>query len=643
MALFSTSHFLAVCLSLVFVIKHFGNYFRFLIRRWWCCRTFAPQSKELYVFWGLNQGSVLLANNILQTKDNASKTSRRVVLIHTTDETETQNERMGIARLFNMITLKNEKLQQFQENGGIVFNSFNRLSSLNISNIKNSSKDGKCDILQETLGLQSLVRLINKKTEGKVHFFILSDDTKANANAVINLLQDRNIEKVPVSTTIHCLANHEETELLRNTIQATPGSKVTIDIIDRASLAMLQLKRGKVAPGESHPQQYGLDHPIQYIQIDTEHACALESFDALIIGFGETGKEALSFIYEYSALPNAQGDKNETHITVIDSEMQRKEGLFYEQHPAFRDDTSEIELLQADINSKDFTEQVSLKIRDLDYVIISLGNDDHNLDVAIRLFNLAYRDRNIHRYGKEKPELGIYLRCNSMDNFERMSTIVDKLNDSVRTNGKPGVIQLHVFGSPQSIFTHFLIVENTPLVEAMEYHWQYNGCKAVDKESLWKGSFESPLSEPGKDKNRKDVQQSIYRKVQQNISNSLHIDTKLQLLGLTRKDKKQLKALLDIVDLRENDTIDYKNPEWQQRLLRLAVCEHLRWEASLKMMGYIKKTPFTDGSADDQKKTHECLIPWNDIPKKEEKTKAYDCTVVDTSIRIAFTTKTEII
>jgi len=53
------------------------------------------------------------------------------------------------------------------------------------------------------------------------------------------------------------------------------------------------------------------------------------------------------------------------------------------------------------------------------------------------------------------------------------------------------------------------------------------------------------------------------------------------------------------------------------------------------MMGYIKKTPFTDGSADDQKKTHECLIPWNDIPKKEEKTKAYDCTVVDTSIRIA--------
>jgi len=229
MALFSTSHFLAVCLSLVFVIKHFGNYFRFLIRRWWCCRTFAPQSKELYVFWGLNQGSVLLANNILQTKDDASKTSRRVVLIHTTDETETQNERMGIARLFNMITLKNEKLQQFQENGGIVFNSFNRLSSLNISNIKNSSKDGKCDILQETLGLRSLVRLINKKAEHEVHIFMLSNDTKANANAVINLLQDRNIEKAPVSTTIHCLANHEETELLRNTIQATTGSDDTID------------------------------------------------------------------------------------------------------------------------------------------------------------------------------------------------------------------------------------------------------------------------------------------------------------------------------------------------------------------------------------------------------------------------------
>jgi len=657
MALFSVSHFCAVCLSLVFVIKHFGNYFRFLVRRWWCCRTLAPSTDELYVFWGLNQGSVLLANNILNLKDSESqKTTRRVVLIHTTDETEAQNERMGIARLFNMITLKNEKLQQLQENGGIVFNSFNRLSSLNISNIRNSSAENECDILQEVLSLRSLVRLINRKTKKGIHFFMLSEDTKANANAVVNLLQDRNIAQVPKanherpSITIHCLANRDETELLRNTIQAPSDSKVTVDIIDRASLSMLQLKRGMVEPGQSHPTRYGEHHPISYIKVDTEHVHALESFDALIIGFGETGKEALSFLYEFSALPNAEGQKNETNITVIDSEMDSMRGLFYEQHPAFKQDNSEIRLLQADINSESFAEAVNEMLQDLDYVVISLGDDDQNLDVATRLFNVAYRYKNSESQKKEKPELGIYLRCNSMDNYERMSTIVTKLNDSVRLNDKQGVIQLHVFGSPQGIFTYSLIVENTPLVEAKEYNWVYEkeGRNRKDKDgnpvlwtrdSLWDECFNLGNTMDKRKCSRKVAQQEIFRKVQQNLSNSLHLDTKLALIGLSRTvvdDQKTLSELRQIVSQRQSQKTFYPNQEWAPRLTNLAICEHLRWEASHKMLGYVFTGSYSIDSYEAAKKLN-CMCPWQDI--KKEDTQSYDCDVVDTSIKIALSNK----
>ena len=46
-------------------------------------------------------------------------------------------------------------------------------------------------------------------------------------------------------------------------------------------------------------------------------------------------------------------------------------------------------------------------------------------------------------------------------------------------------------------------------------------------------------------------------------------------------------------------------------LRNLAVTEHLRWNAAHEMMGY--KGDKKASSCDDLKKTHNCLVPWEDL------------------------------
>jgi hypothetical protein len=103
----------------------------------------------------------------------------------------------------------------------------------------------------------------------------------------------------------------------------------------------------------------------------------------------------------------------------------------------------------------------------------------------------------------------------------------------------------------------------------------------------------------------------------QDYSNSLHKSTKRALC-------EPYNNLADFIYSTPKNA-SHCQKEYEELLEHLAVCEHLRWEASHIMMGYKP----TDGDTDDLKKLHNCIRPYNEL---DEITKHYDWLVVKNSL-----------
>lgn len=657
MVFFSISHLFAVALSLLFVIKHFGNYLRFMIKRWSATSLFGPKREDLYVFWGKCQGSILLAADIMHDQNRMEHS--RVVMVHTGDDSNGESERLGIDKLVSMVTLKDEDLEQLQNSGCLVFKSYKRLSKLNLTNSNsNHGNDEPLSVLEDMLDQRSLVKIIKHKTGkrenffkrlykrgielikgktediGSIRFFMLTEDYKSNVDAIKNLLRDAALREGALNVDIYCLVNPSEADVLQYSFDSitsdinlknTRKKQIQVHVIDASMLAISQLKRD------------GAHHPVKYMDVDEKKVCATSSFNGMILGFGDTGREALSYMYEFSAIPDCNGTKMKSEIIVIDKAMDEKRGAFYEQRPAFYGDESEIRLVQADIQSEKFLTELSACILSLDYVIVCTGNDDMNLQVATRLFTYAYRQR-----VGVKSKMGIYVCCTNKDNFLRMKDMEKHYNEI----SSDKCIRINIFGSPQEIYTYRLIVANSIIKEAMRFNKVYAEaakrlereieldldkknqiekeyveiCQRSDEEQ-WQADFN--LQKEKWDKRFKKMSN-----LKQNISNSLHIDTKLSLVGLSRSDQENLTQLLQWNEYAKEhgDKVSYCNKQYA--FTQLAICEHLRWEASMKMLGYT----YTDGEKNYRSRVHPCMKPFAQL---DAGTQMYDYLVVDTSFAIA--------
>ena len=91
----------------------------------------------------------------------------------------------------------------------------------------------------------------------------------------------------------------------------------------------------------------------------------------------------------------------------------------------------------------------------------------------------------------------------------------------------------------------------------------------------------------------------------------------------------RLKEYNEYATNREPMTTEYIcDKDDKQLLLNIAIVEHERWIASQKLMGYTYNT-----ENDYVKKYHKDMCAWNEL---DDKTKSFDCNVVDTTIKIAY-------
>lgn len=567
LSLFAIVHFLAALVSATFIINFVGV----KIIAWQRMRR--AKGQDLYIFWGINDNSIILADNI-----HKKIIGGMIIFVGTPKDVEAGNQQLSLPTLINGQTHRKDRIRRIEGFDAIITYCSEDLSLEIIDDNKRTS-------IFTFIGLKSLSKMIRKSKDRNIKIFFLSDNEKNNLESTSLLLDaiEKNDEDLCGCQylDIYCRARkNKENSVFEKlayvkTIEALPN----VHLIDSANLAVQILKKN-------------VDYqPVSFVSPCTELATVEEAFTALVIGFGETGRDAVRFLYEFGVFPNSEGKKSLYKCYAIDKQMNTLSGCFYNNAPALKNNT-EIELLQMDCLSNDFWEWLDNKINSLNYIVISLGNDDTEMRLAINLLEKTYRSNKITDHFK------IFIRTYSKENERRMIEIVDFYNQKVGQ-------ELVLFGKQEELYTYNNVIDEDAIKQAKVFYAGYANTSLRDEK------WDERHMMNGKDKediSLNDIN-AVIRKENQDIANYRHIDTKLRLVGLNRN------CLKEDIDKLTN-----------KQKMNLAVCEHLRWVASHEILGYVYGEEISN-----IRKTHNCLKPWQDLTTDYQK---FDYSVIERTFDI---------
>lgn len=586
MIMFGLSHFLALLCSLLFIIRQIGFFFISKLKAWWASRIQAAKN-VCFVFWGINDASLSLADTVVKFCKKKDISSYRIVFVRTHDDSEKESEGYNPQNLFDKIRTRKSDLEKLRKLDCIVVSSSKRLSLQTLRGCE--------DVLGNMLGLFSLKRIIEKSRH--TCLFIISDDGEANVKAAINLTSDTTIKSK--SAEIYCHCRKSAKTLSMEYYEAThPNEGTNVHIVDTSYLSVSQLKMNEER------------HPVKHVKVNKD-ATIDTPFCSMIVGFGETGQEALRFLYEFGAFVGSDKRKSPFHCAVFDKNMQERRGLFMAQTP-FMKTCNEIILYGHAIDSPEYWNVIKEQlIGRLNYIVICPGSDDLALEAASNLCTMAITCRN-----EQSPQkLTICIRSYDASNAARLNDFCQDINMRYKKYG----IQVHPFGILDELFTHECIIQDEMLQKAMDYNYSYFDSPAnISKEKLWR----KELGYHDGAEYTIDEIKDIERKRDQNYSNTLHAKTKVYILQQTGCDTARIPS------------------EIEENMARL---EHERWMASMHINGWQRLTETTkpDGSIvtrNTVRKLHADLCPWEEIrswdKEEQKKTHNYDRKVLTTTLEL---------
>lgn len=648
---FSITHLLAAFISLIFVIKHFGFNIVASIIRYWKTHLRVSDVQNLYVFWGMNDATYYLAKDMI-AKDKLK--DGKIVVIRISNEKENANERIGMERLFSFLSLSKsnlENLQELQKLGCLTTSTFGTLT--------NTQPTGENDILQKDLRLHSLVRLIRHTTKA-VHFFFLENDEVFNIQAVANLRKDLQIktfvDKDKNNKVIfYCHARYNS--IHRVIEDELTNAHIEVKVVDSSRISVELLKKDSKL------------HPVRYVKIEKD-ATVSTPFNALVVGFGEVGMDAVRFLYEFGAFVKNSQDKNKVDRSefcchVVDQKMNELAGLFNANSPSIakaHEGQQIIKLHQMDFRSVEFYEKLEEWIKTLNYIVVATGDDESNISLAIRIFRMAIRYRN---NGLEQLRILVRIQHDESghiqkirDHYNRLwaaekNGIIEekKLHQSIITSTKQVNEPLTLFGYDSQVYTYDNVVNESLKRNAKSFKKKYDDSMRRRKQLPVDNNAE---------KDEWDEEQNLLmqltgdyqgyaptfsglmylrRAQSQNIANSLHKETK-KWLAESALGKDGYEDMLRHGLLREPSSLTYswkdhsnQTIENVQRVMDvLAQTEHLRWNASHEILGYQMGID-DDGFKDEAKLLHGCLKNWVEL---KDITKSYDYNIVDVSLDIGY-------
>ena len=651
MASFSLVHFLAALVSLVFVLKHFGYNMIAAFRR----RFIGSSKDNTFVFWGLNDATYYLAKDI--NKRCEEENNYRIIVVRTNAETEKENVPNGMNRLLNILSLKNKDVDRLKELDCITTNTFVNLSTCEID----ENVQASLDILEKKLRLKSLCRIIRKKTTGALHLFFLSSDDNANIQAVANLKRDKTIQEFAKRGNVKFYCHARYNSIHRVIEDELTEKNIEVKVVDSSHICV-ELMKG-------NPEL----HPVNYVKVEND-ATISSPFNAMVIGFGEVGMDAVRFLYEFGAFVkcnsrNGKVERSEFHCHVVDEKMEELAGVFTANAPSIetskkwkQEEDKMINLYSIDCRSVEFYEKIKKWIEKLNYIVVATGDDETNISLAVRLFRLAIRSR---QDDLDKFRILVRIQHDENGHIKKIKEYYNRLWAAElqdRPDEKNKKKKLHqksvasdaqvempitLFGSAESVYRYDNIIDNSLIKKAKKFKKKYD--LSINELRIRSGEEPYPIEEWEDEQNSAMQISDEYkgyaptlggvmrlRRVQsQNLGNYLHVTTKKVLaetaLGEGYEDMFRHGLIRNegelIYSWRDNSNDPIANV--QKVLDVLAQTEHLRWNASHEILGY--KGNEVEGYKDEARLVHGCLRDWDEL---KDITKSYDYNIVDVSLGI---------
>lgn len=543
-----------------FAIFHFIS--RWLHNRSWL-RKHSKEATEIktHIFIGCNSASEILANDI-----------------------HTKHPDQGI--IFIDLPEEDENIQ-----GVSVIDIISRF----FKDSKEKEVYDKYVVLKAGKGMEELKPWLENK-DNKV--YILSDSQESNMSILEKLWE----HKDKFECTIYC---HAKKEGLVNRYDSITDIKDRIKFIDSSYLAVEYLKKHNT----------GELLPVKFVDIAKKDGkenlgYVTSDFNCAVIGFGETGKEAVKFLYEFGAFPDKANVKAPFKCHIFDKNIDKELGEFGIDLRTLRSpeaEENEFILHSCEIGSIEFRSEMLKLINELNYIVVCLGNDDKNIEVALNIADFATLEgRNTGRNF-----------CIAVKQAKLSKLNEDTLRNANATYNKC----LHPFGMMETIWKNHIISNELMDNDASRFFESYTTLSAAINKKLypdypvdtWEERKKKSCSENYCYADRCDAK----RKIAQDYSNCLHVETKRVLC---KGSNVKAKMICEI-----NDNDKHCDGDYAAILEHLAVCEHLRWEASHLMLGYRP----TDGGNKADRKLHNCIKPFSKLhPDKQH----YDWLVVKNSI-----------
>ena len=481
MLCFAIIHTLALTISTLFAVLCFGKRIQYWCRgkKWRLIGSRAVTN----VFWGFNERSFVLAHDIA----NKSTTKERFIFVDFPLHEESPSKGQSFSGILGLFSYKINALRQMSG----LRNSIMMRSSLRPSSVQNINTD-----FFDAMNIYRLKQILDKSKE--IRFFILTDDEDANLKAALNMLNHNVCENKKFK--IYCSARKTK---LNRLIEETKVEH--LKFIDDSRTSITQLKMDHDKGG----------HPIDYVDIDKERGVVTSEFKALIVGFGTTGQDALRFLYEFSAFTGIDQKKSPVQLHVVDCNMDKLKGGFYQEVPGMSMlEGKEIFLHNLNFNSMEFNQFLDANINELNYVIIATGNDDQNIEFASAIMDKAFSQR-----PATARRLKVFVRMYSEANRVKFDSAI---NVYAPFGKKENYLPLEFFGDTKTLYTRDVIINNRYEQQAREFYKAY--CKATSSSDSWEDRAE-------KEKNKLGVERiygmrSLRRKEGQDKANCQHCYTK---------------------------------------------------------------------------------------------------------------------
>ena len=593
---FAIVHAVALAITMIFVISCFGKRVRDWFKLvWWKvkCRLLKSHREiPLYVFWGINEKNILLANDVQKSENK----NIRMVFVDFPVENQENKSGQSFSGILGLLSYKVSVVKQLY---GINYVMMKTDMSLSEQEIALSAKSSSNDVygFLESMHLYKLSKLLKLHTN--VTFFVLSDDLNANLRSTLRLLdrdKDGHISK------IYCCTRRKRTALIHEEVDSR------LRIVDDSHESVIELAL-------NHKE---LSQPINYVDVDTNQSVVSSTFTSMIVGFGYTGQDALKFLYEFSAFPDKDGNKSQVKHYVFDRKINEVKGEIYQEIPAMAqiEESGEIEFCPYNYGSVDFIKKLNQIITELNYVVIATGDDALNMQIATQLFEFAMQ----YRTSDSKFErFKIFVRI-----YDSSSKFL--MEQTIKRYDKNYAEAFVLFGDPKDIY------KKQWLIDDLEVHSAAQFCEAYNEASNVYVTDESGVVSSKKRirDNYKDVKllcnRNSLRTYSQNRANVRHCYTKSVLLGLDK--------MVGMPEIPKWDSLDVKSL-WHKKLLNVSICEHLRWNASHQMLGYTtwpqeEANEYSD-SCDWLTKRHKYLVPWGELSHDVQK---YDYVVVAATINM---------